>query len=561
MSEPAAMEPGRAPGGGEAARSPSARARRGSGEALPLSPKAAAVAFAVILAAPLASLYFFYSRGLTNLYGDGIAHMEGARRLWDSLTPGYSEIGSVWLPLFHLLASPLTLSDKLWRTGLAGSIISTAAFIATAWSVFRLCREMNRSAAAAFVGLAAFVACPNMAYLASTPLTEPLALLWAVLVVYGLFRFQETGHRGALVWAAVAAFLGTLTRYDGWFLLPFAALFVLFARPEVWSARLQHVVLFSVIAGTGPALWILHNTLRFGNPIEFYNGPYSAQAIYAHQLATTGFRYPTEGSWLLSARYYVEDLKLVIGAWPLELAVLGLVAWAVQAGERKRRGAALLLLAPLPFYIQSLAHAALPLYVPTLFPNTYYNLRYGLEMLPAVAVLSSFLITPNLKPAVHIGAIALPAQQVLLAVIVGVILAQATATFRQGPRELAVVQEGLLNSPCRSDTQQAMIHLLRSNYDGQAVLLAAGKYPCVLPQVGIPFRRTLSETNRRYWLQLRVGVPREVGWILRGDGDRVDELMRAYPQAFAEFELVEKYKFPGEDGVAIYRRRRLTGRR
>jgi len=555
------MEPGRAPGGGEAARSPSARARRGSGEALPLSPKAAAVAFAVILAAPLASLYFFYSRGLTNLYGDGIAHMEGARRLWDSLTPGYSEIGSVWLPLFHLLASPLTLSDKLWRTGLAGSIISTAAFIATAWSVFRLCREMNRSAAAAFVGLAAFVACPNMAYLASTPLTEPLALLWAVLVVYGLFRFQETGHRGALVWAAVAAFLGTLTRYDGWFLLPFAALFVLFARPEVWSARLQHVVLFSVIAGTGPALWILHNTLRFGNPIEFYNGPYSAQAIYAHQLATTGFRYPTEGSWLLSARYYVEDLKLVIGAWPLELAVLGLVAWAVQAGERKRRGAALLLLAPLPFYIQSLAHAALPLYVPTLFPNTYYNLRYGLEMLPAVAVLSSFLITPNLKPAVHIGAIALPAQQVLLAVIVGVILAQATATFRQGPRELAVVQEGLLNSPCRSDTQQAMIHFLRSNYDGQAVLLAAGKYPCVLPQVGIPFRRTLSETNRRYWLQLRVGVPREVGWILRGDGDRVDELMRAYPQAFAEFELVEKYKFPGEDGVAIYRRRRLTGRR
>src|SRR6184192_1509266 len=124
MSEPAAMESGRAPG---------------AGEPLPLSPKAAAVAFAVILAAPLASLYFFYSRGLSNLYGDGIAHMEGARRLWDSLTPGYSEIGSVWLPLFHVLASPLTLSDKLWRTGLAGSVVSTAAFIATAWSVFRLC--------------------------------------------------------------------------------------------------------------------------------------------------------------------------------------------------------------------------------------------------------------------------------------------------------------------------------------------------------------------------------------------------------------------------------------
>src|SRR5438445_27386 len=158
----------------------------------------------------------------------------------------------------------------------------------------------------------------------------PLALLWAVLVVYGLFRFQETGRRDALVGAGVAAFLGTLTRYDGWFLLPFAALFVLFARPEPSSARLRHVVLFSVIAGSGPALWVLHNTLRFGNPIEFYNGPYSAQSIYAHQIATTGFRDPIEGSWLLSAHYYVEDLKLVIGAWPLELAVLGLVAWAAE---------------------------------------------------------------------------------------------------------------------------------------------------------------------------------------------------------------------------------------
>ena len=550
MSEPAAMESARAPGAGEVARSSVRRARGDPDDALRLSPKAAAVAFAVILAAPLASSYFFYSRGLTNLYGDGIAHMEGARRLWDSLTPGYPEIGSVWLPLFHLLASPLTLSDKLWRTGLAGSIVSTAAFIATAWSVFRLCLEMNRSAAAALVALAAFVACPNMAYLASTPLTEPLALLWAVLVVYGLFRFQETGRRGALVGAAVAALLGTLTRYDGWFLLPFAALFVWFARPEPSSARLRHVVLFSVIAGSGPALWVLHNTLRFGNPIEFYNGPYSAQAIYAHQIATTGFRYPTEGSWLLSARYYVEDLKLVIGAWPLELAVLGLVAWAAEGRERARRAAALLLLVPLPFYVQSMARAAVPLYVPTLFPNTYYNLRYGLEMLPAVAVLCSFLVAPGLTPRV---------QHVLGTALVGVILAQAAATLRHGPSELAVAKEGILNSPCRSKTQQAMVHFLRANYDGQVVLMAAGKYPCVLPQVGIPFRKTLSETNRLYWSQLRFGAQKWAGWILRDAGDRVDELMRAYPQAFADFALVEKYKFPGEDGVEIYRCRNRSG--
>ena len=122
-----------------------------------------------------------------------------------------------------------------------------------------------------------------------------------------------------------------------------------------------------------------------------------------------------------------------------------------------------------------------------------------------------------------------------------------------------MVKEGILNSPCRSKTQQAMIHFLRANYDGQVVLMAAGKYPCVLPQVGIPFRKTLSETNRLYWSQLRFGAQKWAGWILRDAGDRVDELMRAYPQAFADFALVEKYKFPGEDGVEIYRCRNRSG--
>lgn len=511
-----------------------------------LSRRTAIAAGVAILALSAGGLAFFYSRGLTNLYGDGIAHLEGARRLWDSRTPGYSEIGSVWLPLDHILASPLALSDTLWRTGLAGSLVSMMAFAVAAWFLFRLGAEMGRSAAAGLVALVAFIACPNMLYLASTPLTEALAVLWAVLLVYCLFRFGETGSRRALLAASIAAFLGTLTRYDGWFVLPFAALFVLFARPGSWRDRLRRAALFSVIAGAGPALWILHNTLRFSNPLEFYNGPYSAKAIYAHQLSTTGFPYPTAGSLLLSARYYVEDLKLVIGPWPLELAVLGLIAWAAGSRQRARRSAGLLLVVPLPFYLQSMAHAAVPLYVPTLFPHTYYNLRYGLEMLPGVALLASFLVAPGLGKRWAAGlAIA------LIAVIVG----QAVSTAAPGASELAVAKEGELNSPCRSLTEQAMIRFLRAHYDGETVVMTEGKYPCVPPQVGIPFRRTLSEANRKYWLALPNGADRWAGWVFRSSGDSVDGLMRDYPEAFRDFDLVQDYKFAGEDEVRIYRRR------
>ncbi|MGH9352516.1 MAG: ArnT family glycosyltransferase, partial [Terriglobia bacterium] len=344
-----------------------------------LNRRTIAVCWAVILTADLACLWFFESHGLSNLYGDGIAHVEGARRLFDSLTPGYPEIGSVWLPLFHILAAPLALNNTLWRTGLAGSLISAAAFALTAWLLFKFSFEMNRCLAAAAVTLTVFLIAPNSLYVAATPLTEPLAVFWAVLVVYGLFRFQRSGRTGTCVWTAIAAFGGTLTRYDGWFLLPFAALFVFFCRPRDWKDRWGQTLVFCLIAGTGPLLWLLHNAYRFHNAFQFYNGPYSAKAIYAHQLATTGYRYPTDGSLWLSAHYYFEAVRLVFGPWTLMLALVGLVVWLVDQRMRGRRFAALLLWAPFLFYAQSMAHGSIPIYLPTLPPHTYYNLRYGIE--------------------------------------------------------------------------------------------------------------------------------------------------------------------------------------
>jgi hypothetical protein len=498
-----------------------------------------------IAAVTVGAVYFFYSRGLTNIYGDAIAHMEGARRILDSLTPGYGEIGSVWLPLFHLLAAPLAVSDSLWRTGLAGSIVSCAAFAGTAWLLYRLGTEINGGRTAGLLALALILLSPNLLYLAATPLTEPLALFWAVLMVYELFRYRESGRVGALLGAAGAAFLGTLTRYEEWYVLPFAALFVLLARRHAWESRLRHALLFSIIAGAGPMLWLLHNAWRFGNPLEFYNGPFSAQAIYAHQLATTAFPYPTDGKLLLSARYYLEDLKLVFGVWPLELAVLGLVAWAANWRIWGRGAVAFLFLVPLPFYVHALAYAALPLYVPTLFPFTYYNLRYGVEMAPALALFPTFLLPRGLPRRLRCG---------LLPFFVALLAWQGYSLCARGAEGLAVVKEGILNNPCRARCQQAIIRFLRAHYDGQRVLVAAGKWPCVMPEVGIHYRNTISETNRRYWRLLRPDAGKWVEWIIRGDGDVVDELMRAYPQAFAQFELLERDSFPNEGSVAIYRK-------
>ena len=514
--------------------------------AIPSMPLGVTVAaWAAILTVALTSLYFFYTHGFSNLYGDGIAHMEGARRLTDSRTPGYEEIGTVWLPLFHIVVAPLAASDFLWRTGLGGSFVSTLAFACTAWFIFRLAWEMNRTLSSAALALAGFLFCPNMLYLASTPLTEPLALLWAVLAVYGLFRNQRSGRIRPLIGSALAAFLGTLTRYDEWYVLPFAALFVLLARKESWPERIRHAGLFAAVAGVGPVLWIAHNAYRFGNPLEFYNGPFSAQAIYAHQLATTAFPYPTDGSLVVAARYYLSDLKLVLGFWPVILSAFGLVIWALDRRDRARRSSALLLLAPLPFYVHALAYAAVPLYVPNLLPYAYYNTRYGIEMLAASALFSSFWLGRQLPS---------KARHALLTVLLGILITQAATTMFRGASQLTVLREGVLNTPCKSRRQSTVIEFLKSRYDRAAVLIALGKWPCVMPEVGISFRQTLTEANREEWRRMWSEPGKLVKWIVRGDGDSVDELMRAHPQAFKGFDLLLQETIPREGGVAIYRR-------
>jgi hypothetical protein len=513
-----------------------------------IPPLAHGAVAALIVTVTSASLRFFYTRGLSNLYGDGLAHMEGARRIFDSVTPGYQEIGSVWLPLYHLICAPLATNDFLWRTGLAGGIVSSTAFALTAYFLFRLGAELNRNIAAGLLAVAGVLLCPSVLYLASTPLTEPLALLWAVLVAYLLFRYSQSGSWKSLAGAGLAGLMGTLTRYDGWNVLPFAALLVLLIYPYPWRQRILRAVVFAALMGSGPVLWLVHNAYRYQNPLEFYNGRGSAMDIYAHQLATTAFPYPTDGNLLLSARYYMEDLKLVIGVWALELAVLGMVAWCIRLRESRRSAVAALFIVPLPFYIQAMAHAAVPLYVPTLFPYTNYNLRYGAAMIAAVALFPSFILSPRLERRLRI---------VLLIIFVALLGGQFARMTARGIRELAVVREGIRNTPCRKQRQRAIIQYLRANYDGKRVLVASGNWPCVMPELGIYFRNTLSSRNRKYWSQVRTEPAKWVQWIICGDGDEIDSLMRSYPQGFTNFEIVDEGTFPREGSFKIYRLRNM----
>jgi hypothetical protein len=174
------------------------------------------------------AVWFFYAHGWLLYYGDAEAHLNAARRILDSQTPGYEQLGPPWLPLLHVLILPFARNAELWRSGLAGAIPPAVCFVVAGLFLFAATRRIFRSTPAALAAAALFACNPNMMYLQSIAMTEAVFAAALMALLYFSVRFRETQGWGTLCGAGIAACAGTLTRYDGWFLLPFAAAYFFF---------------------------------------------------------------------------------------------------------------------------------------------------------------------------------------------------------------------------------------------------------------------------------------------------------------------------------------------
>src|SRR6266545_1799460 len=69
------------------------------------------VVAAIAAVMSLLSFLYFFANGMTNVYGDGVAHLNIARKVVDSpdesLWQRYMQIGSPWLPLQTVSMLPL----------------------------------------------------------------------------------------------------------------------------------------------------------------------------------------------------------------------------------------------------------------------------------------------------------------------------------------------------------------------------------------------------------------------------------------------------------------------
>jgi len=462
------------------------------------------------------------AQGWTLYYGDAEAHLNIARRMVDSMTPGYDQVGTVWLPLPHWLMLPLVRDDARWRSGMAGAIPSAACFVVAGMFLFAAVRRIFDSAAAAATATAVFALNPNFLYLQSVPMTEPV--FWAALMALLYFTV-----RGSAVGAGVAACAATLVRYEGWFLLPFVAGYFLL------TAGRRRTVVFAVLAGLGPLFWLGHNFWLNNHPLDFALGPYAPRAIQR------GRPYAGLGDWRLSWLYVRTAAQLCAGPALAWIGVVGIAA----AFVKRAFWPVLLLALPGVFYIWSMhSSGGTPIHLPVLPPYTYYNTRYGLAALPLLALGAAALVA------------LIPARARGWAAVALVVAASLPWLLHPNPKNWVTWEESRVNSAARREwTHRAAEYLAPRYRAGSGILTSFGDLTGVFRQAGIPLRETFTGDNGLPWL---AAVRRPClflwqEWAVAQPGDAVEQAIDSN-RTCVQYRLEETIVAPDAAPVKIYRR-------
>jgi hypothetical protein len=464
------------------------------------------------------SFLYFNRNGDVLLYGDAVAHINIARRVFDSRTPGLLQLGTVWLPLPHLLILPFILSKQMWQSGTGGSIPSMAGYVLGVLGVFRLTRVALRVDAeadgavrvSAWAAAIIFGANPNLIYMQATAMGEALYLAFFIWAIVYFAEFAR-GNAKALTKCGLCLVAACLTRYDGWFL---AAVLVVgsvivspclakAARPGaptslILSSRMA-LVKFILLAAAAPVFWLGYNAAIYRNPLEFANGPYSAKAI-EQKTATVN---PAKGNLFAAGSYFLKaaELNVAEGDWPgrlwLSLVPLGSLVAAISGRGR----VALLLWTPLPFYALSIAYGSVPIFLPVWWPFSHYNVRYGLQLLPAFAVFVPMGISFIVQSVTKIPRAA-SWERWSGAATLGTVLALSGASYAVVWRADPVCyREAAINSRGRVALDKQVAGWIKSLPEDSTLLMYLGEHSGALEQAGIPLRRTINEGNHRVWKQ------------------------------------------------------------
>jgi len=224
------------------------------------------------------------------------------------------------------------------------------------------------------------------------------------------------------------------------------------------------------------------------------------------------------------------------------LAVAGSIVAAIRY-RAKRLLPALLLWIPLPFYAYSIAYGSVPIFIPLWWPHSFYNTRYGMEMLPVFALALGFLAAWIARQAANRRA-ALGAWTI--GILAALILANCYVLVRATP---LVLREMIANSRTRIPFEVAYARGLQSLPSDSIILAYTSEHPGAYQRAGVPLKRTINESDYYRWKPALAAPAKAADYVITTDDDPVAKAVAAHP---ANLTLIDIICSTGQPCARIY---------
>jgi hypothetical protein len=492
------------------------------------------------IALSLTGLWLFFQIGMTNIYADGMARLLITRRVIDSPTAGFGQLGSVWPPLTHVLSLPLIGNDFLYETGLALSIISMVAYVLTAYYLYLTVLYLTDDRLSGVVGALIFFLNPNMLFMQTTPMTEMPMYACMMAATYYMIRLAKQPYgRRWMLGSGIALSLGALVRYELWIL---SLIYIPMLVFIYWRHRMKLVeiegslIYWGFWAFAGAAVWMLWNLLLFGDPLTFQRGEYAKPALWVSEndevfrnlpVAFMSYLYATLST--VGPLFFVGLVALLVYLWQTRLSAESLPPLA--------------LIALFPAFVVMLYLGQRPLQVPEI-SNNMYNIRFALVIALPTAIFLAYVTRKRLLAKVAVVALAL-ASSIYLINTQNVITLRDPVSYTDEPFYFYSV-----------DTTNYLLE----HYDGRPIMMESyGNVP-VQFEGRLPLGVVIYEGSYRIWEAAIADPTRYVDWVVmryrapEGGtdivGDKLFQTIRLLDSFRNDFELVFQNEF-----YEIYRKR------
>ena len=496
---------------------------------------------AVAIAAAIAAWLFYLGEDLILSHYDARAHLVVARRVLDNITPGWQQIGAVWLPLPHLILLLPVQLDVFYRTGAFGSLVSIACFGITTWAAARLILRITGSRLGAATTAALLVLNPNIVYLHATPMTEPLLAACTFLGVLWLYEWAAGGRDDVPRGLGVALAAAVWTRFEAWAIVAAALAATAYV---LWRRGL-------------PAGAVVRRTWRVAR------WPAAALAVFLLNSRIT------VGEWFVSGGFFVPDPTYQGQAWRAlvaiwwgthelsgyvnEIVALATAAAITVVALARRSQAALLL------PVSLLAAAALPFVA--FYEGHPFRIRYMVPLVMACALFGGLAVgwARRVVPGtVHRPAAGAAAAWLVCALLVGSAFVEAPP-WQEAPPLLSEAQWDVPHSLNRRAVTACL-----GAYRDEKIVASMGSlahYMQELSRAGFDIADFVHEGTGTIWdLVLETRPAIHAGWMLVEEQAEGGDVLAQRIRRDARF-VEGMVRVCEGGGVALYARSKVKGQR